>query len=67
MTPCILLAVTVIYPQSTYIEQADFRFCAPIQSCAEAAEEYVWELQMAGELPGSREVIRYEARCVTWT
>lgn len=66
MTPCLILAVTVAYAQSTYVEQAEYEFCGPITSCLETAEGFIWELQMAGELPGSREVIRYEARCLGW-
>lgn len=35
------------------------------EACDIAANQYIWQLQMAGILPGASEVIRYSAKCTT--
>jgi hypothetical protein len=34
-------------------------------ACAVAANQYLFALQMAGELPGARNIIQYKAVCTT--
>lgn len=68
MLGCIALSLAVLSPPPVVVlEQQRHLFCEPrgMDACARAAEQYIWQMQMAGQLPGAREPIRYTAVCTT--
>lgn len=82
MLACIALTILVSLPdpmhQRVHHEWHSYKFCQPgylpdvpytmgKSLCELAANEYLYDLQMAGILPGSKDVISYRATCVNFT